>query len=80
VCEPGVQQPVIECRVIGEDQQSLAIEIQPANGINVAGNGEEILERLLSFLRGELRKNLEWFVYNVVLVHVCGEWMLVTFA
>src|SRR6185437_2464203 len=50
VREPRIQQPVIQGRVIGQDQQSFTVEIQPADRIAIRRNREKILQRTLLFL------------------------------
>jgi hypothetical protein len=42
VREAGVEQPIVESGIVGQEKESLAIEIQPANGIAIGGDGKEI--------------------------------------
>jgi hypothetical protein len=76
VGERRVQQPVVQPPVICQDQQSFTVEIQPADRIDIGRDGEEIFQCRLAFLRRELREDPEWFVYDVVMMHVlaicCG--------
>ena len=70
VCEGGVQQPMVHPPVIGQDQQSFTVEIQPADGVDIGRHGKEVFQYGLGFLRGELREYLEGLVYDVVVMHV----------
>ena len=40
MCECGVKQPVVQSPVIGQDKQTFAVEIQPAEGIDIDREGE----------------------------------------
>ena len=45
--EPRVGQPVGEPAVVGQQEQALAVAVEPADGVD-AGNRDEILERRLA--------------------------------
>ena len=47
--------------VVSEQQQAFAVGIQPSGGINV-GDGDEVFEAFVFFVRGELADNAVWFV------------------
>ena len=47
---------VLELFVVGEQEQALAVEIEPAHGVYV-GHGHKILERGAAVLVGELSED-----------------------
>jgi len=54
--ETGVAQPVLDATVVGQNQQSLAVPIQPASRID-AGDRNEILEARATLAVPELGEN-----------------------
>jgi hypothetical protein len=66
--EAGIEQPVVQGSVIGQDEQSFTVVVQAADRIAIGRYGEEIFQGKFTRRGAELREYLEGFVYNVVLV------------
>jgi hypothetical protein len=62
----GMKDPVIQGFVICQYQQSFAVIIQTANGVNVRGNLKKIPEAWFTIFRAEPGKYPERFVDIVV--------------
>jgi len=69
VGEFRVQQAMVELFIVGQQQETFAVEIQAANGIHVLRHGEKIFQRRLPFLRSELRQHVERLIYDEIQRH-----------
>jgi hypothetical protein len=62
----GMEDPVIQRFVIGQQKQSLAVEIQTPQGVNIGRDLKKIFQAGLPALRAEPGNYLKRFVYDEI--------------